>query len=99
MSVSLKCQLKVSIKSKYKPILKCSFILTFNPKPKNYTKLLKNNYTEHGGINMNIKKARRDVETIREIFMDLANDPEDKELLEELDYFLKELQLDVYYLN
>ena len=45
---------------------------------------------------MNIKKAQRDVETIREIFMDLANDPEDKELLEELDYFLKELQLDVY---
>lgn len=48
---------------------------------------------------MNIKKARRDVETLREIFMDLADDPSDEELLEELDYFLKELQLDVYYLN
>ena len=45
---------------------------------------------------MNIKKARRDVETIREIFMDLTNYPSDEELLEELDYFLKELQLDVY---
>ena len=48
---------------------------------------------------MNIKKARRDVETLREIFMDLADDPKDEELLEELDYFLRELQLDVYYLN
>ena len=48
---------------------------------------------------MNIKKARRDVETLREIFMDLSEDPSDEELLEELDYFLKELQLDVYYLN
>ena len=31
--------------------------------------------------------------------MDLTNDPEDNELLEELDYFLKELQLDVYLNN
>ena len=48
---------------------------------------------------MNIKKAKRDVETIREIFMDLTNDPSDEELLEELDYFLRELQLDVYLNN
>ena len=48
---------------------------------------------------MNIKKATRDIETLREIFMDLANDPEDEELLDELDYYLRELQLDVYYQN
>ena len=60
---------------------------------------METNYTKQGEINMNIKKAKRDVETIREIFMDLTNDPSDEELLEELDYFLKELQLDVYYLN
>ena len=48
---------------------------------------------------MNIKKAKRDVETIREIFMDLVNDPKDEELLDELDYYLRELQLDVYHLN
>ena len=48
---------------------------------------------------MNIKKAKRDVETLREIFMDLSEDPADEELLEELDYFLRELQLDVYYQN
>ena len=48
---------------------------------------------------MNIKKAQRDVETIREIFMDLTNDPGDEELLDELDYYLRELQLDVYYQN
>ena len=48
---------------------------------------------------MNIKKAKRDVETLREIFMDLTNDPGDEELLDELDYYLKELQLDVYYQN
>ena len=48
---------------------------------------------------MNIKKARRDVETIREIFMDLSEDPSDEELLDELDYYLRELQLDVYLNN
>ena len=48
---------------------------------------------------MNIKKAQRDVETIREIFMDLTNDPGDEELLDELDYYLRELQLDVYHLS
>ena len=48
---------------------------------------------------MNIKKAQRDVETIREIFMDLTNDPGDEELLDELDYYLRQLQLDVYYQN
>ena len=48
---------------------------------------------------MNIKKARRDVETLREIFMDLSEDPSDEELLDELDYYLRELQLDVYYQN
>ena len=48
---------------------------------------------------MNIKKAKRDVETLREILMDLTNDPGDEELLDELDYYLKELQLDVYYQN
>ena len=60
---------------------------------------MKTNYTEPGGFNMNIKKAKRDVETIREIFMDLSEDPSDEELLEELDYFLRELQLDVYLNN
>ena len=48
---------------------------------------------------MNIKKAQRDVETIREIFMDLSEDPSDEELLDELDYYLRQLQLDVYHLN
>ena len=48
---------------------------------------------------MNIKKAKRDVETLREILMDLTNDPGDEELLDELDYYLRELQLDVYYNN
>ena len=48
---------------------------------------------------MNIKKARRDVETLREIFMDLSEDPSDEELLDELDYYLRELQLDVYLNN
>ena len=48
---------------------------------------------------MNIKKAKRDVETIREIFMDLSEDPSDEELLDELDYYLRQLQLDVYNLN
>ena len=48
---------------------------------------------------MNIKKAKRDVETIREIFMDLSEDPSDEELLDELDYYLRQLQLDVYYQN
>ena len=60
---------------------------------------MKTNYTEQGEINMNIKKAKRDVETLREIFMDLTNDPKDEELLDELDYYLRELQLDVYHLN
>ena len=48
---------------------------------------------------MNIKKAKRDVETLREILMDLTNDPKNEELLDELDYYLRELQLDVYYQN
>ena len=48
---------------------------------------------------MNIKKAKRDIETLREIFMDLTDDPTDEELLDELDYYLRELQLDVYYQN
>ena len=48
---------------------------------------------------MNIKKAKRDVETLREILMDLNNDPKNEELLDELDYYLRELQLDVYYQN
>ena len=60
---------------------------------------MKTNYTEQGEINMNIKKAKRDVETLREIFMDLTNDPKDEELLDELDYYLRELQLDVYLNN
>ena len=60
---------------------------------------MKTNYTEPGGFNMNIKKARRDVETLREIFMDLSEDPSDEELLDELDYYLRELQLDVYLNN
>ena len=60
---------------------------------------MKTNYTEQGEINMNIKKAKRDVETLREIFMDLTNDPKNEELLDELDYYLRELQLDVYLNN
>ena len=60
---------------------------------------MKNLYTKQGEININIKKAKRDVETLREIFMDLTNDPGDEELLDELDYYLRELQLDVYHLN
>lgn len=60
---------------------------------------MKTNYTEQGEINMNIKKAKRDVETLREILMDLTNDPKDEELLDELDYYLRQLQLDVYHLN
>ena len=60
---------------------------------------MKTNYTEPGGFNMNIKKAKRDIETLREIFMDLTNDPKDEELLDELDYYLRQLQLDVYHLN
>jgi hypothetical protein len=60
---------------------------------------MKTNYTEPGGFNMNIKKAKRDVETIREILMDLSQAPKDEELLDELDYYLRELQLDVYYQN
>ena len=60
---------------------------------------METNYTKQGEINMNIKKAKRDVETLREIFMDLTNDPKDEELLDELDYYLRELQLDVYHLN
>ena len=60
---------------------------------------MKTNYTEQGEINMNIKKAKRDIETLREIFMDLTDDPTDEELLDELDYYLRELQLDVYHLN
>ena len=60
---------------------------------------MKTNYTKQGEINMNIKKAKRDVETLREILMDLTNDPKNEELLDELDYYLRELQLDVYYQN
>ena len=60
---------------------------------------MKTNYTKQGGFNMNIKKAKRDIETLREIFMDLTNDPKNEELLDELDYYLRELQLDVYYQN
>ena len=60
---------------------------------------METNYTKQGEINMNIKKAKRDVETLREIFMDLTNDPKDEELLDELDYYLRQLQLDVYYQN
>ena len=60
---------------------------------------METNYTKQGEINMNIKKAKRDVETLREIFMDLTNDPKDEELLDELDYYLRQLQLDVYHLN
>ena len=60
---------------------------------------MKTNYTEPGGFNMNIKKAKRDVETIREILMDLSQAPTDEELLDELDYYLRQLQLDVYYQN
>ena len=48
---------------------------------------------------MNIKKAKRDVETLREILMDLSQAPKDEELLDELDYYLRQLQLDVYHLN
>ena len=48
---------------------------------------------------MNIKKAQRDVETLREILMDLSQAPEDNELLDELDYYLRQLQLDLYYQN
>ena len=48
---------------------------------------------------MNIKKAKRDVETLREILMDLSQAPGDEELFDELDYYLRELQLDVYHLN
>ena len=60
---------------------------------------MKTNYTKQGEINMNIKKAKRDVETLREILMDLSQAPRDEELLDELDYYLRELQLDVYHLN
>ena len=48
---------------------------------------------------MNIKKAKRDVETLREILMDLSQAPRDEELLDELDYYLRQLQLDLYYQN
>ena len=60
---------------------------------------METNYTKQGEINMNIKKAKRDIETLREIFMDLTDDPTDEELLDELDYYLRQLQLDVYYQN
>ena len=60
---------------------------------------METNYTKQGEINMNIKKAKRDVETLREILMDLSQAPGDEELLDELDYYLRELQLDVYYQN
>ena len=60
---------------------------------------METNYTKQGEINMNIKKAKRDVETLREILMDLSQAPGDEELLDELDYYLRELQLDVYHLN
>lgn len=48
---------------------------------------------------MNIKKSIRDLETLREIFMDLVNDPKDEELLEEVDFYLHQLQLDIYTRN
>lgn len=48
---------------------------------------------------MNIKKAIFDAETILEVLVDLKGNPNDEELLDYLDHYLRALQLDVYYNN